>query len=121
MSNARKRYVSPKRPDLARRFYRAACAVLACGLSCAILVYLFAADAVPYQLPDSPQDDYQVERIGGQTAVWIVHFNRWFDTLWHGRQLAWTLAMISVAVALLCFLAGRSLSVDMSFGPRGRK
>ncbi|OWT54224.1 hypothetical protein [Candidimonas nitroreducens] len=121
MSSVRKRYASASRPGLARRFYVAGYVVLACGLLAAALVYTYAPADASYQLPYSRQDDAQVERLGGRAAVWVLHFNRWFLGLWHGRQLAWTLAGLSLAIALLCLLAGRSLSATMPFGTRPRK
>ena len=121
MANVRKRYASASRPGLARRFYLAGYAVLACGLLAAALVYAYAPVGASYQLPYSRQDDYQVERVGGRVAVLVLHFNRWFQGLWHGRQLAWTLAAVSLAIALLCLLVGRSLSTPMPFGSRLRK
>jgi hypothetical protein len=121
VANARKRYASASRHGLARRCYLAGYAVLACGLLAAALVYVYAPGEAPYQLPYSRQDDYQVERVGGKAAVWVLHFNRWFLGLWHGRQLAWTLAGISIVIALLCLLAGRSLSTAMPFGARPPK
>jgi hypothetical protein len=38
--------------------------------------------------------------------VWTYQFDRWLASLWHGRRLAYTLAVLSAlsaGVALLCF------------------
>jgi hypothetical protein len=44
--------------------------------------------------------------------VAAAEFNEWFDTLWHGRRLAGTLAVISVAASLLCLLAAKLPPLD---------
>jgi hypothetical protein len=81
--------------------------VLIVGLLGAILVYWSAVhSAVPGLDIDNGGDkqyDYQVERMGGQVQLMMVQFNHWLGSLFHGTTLAYTLAVISVAVALVCF------------------
>jgi hypothetical protein len=54
----------------------------------------------------------QVERLGGMSAVYALEFHRWFLSLWHGRRLAYTLAALSAAVALLCFYIAGLMAED---------
>jgi hypothetical protein len=56
---------------------------------------------------------HNIELMGGKFAVYADQFNEWFASLWHGRELAYTVAVLSVAVALVCFLAGRLMSVPL--------
>jgi hypothetical protein len=105
----------------ARRLKWAGVVVLAVGLAAALTIYRVAparssGDAANYnivggQVFASPDENsaemQQVERLGGKPAVYALEFHRWFLSLWHGRRLAWTLIVLCVAVALLCFhLAG---------------
>jgi hypothetical protein len=50
----------------------------------------------------SSRELQQLERLGGKAAVLTFKFNRWFTSLWSGRQLAYTLALLSLFVALGC-------------------
>lgn len=107
------RFSSPR-----SRVYLAGAVILALGLASAALVYFLAGQqggtsaagdsivgtvAYPGALDESSREMQQVERLGGKPAVLALEFHRWFLSLWHGRPLAWTLATLSAAVALLCF------------------
>ena len=102
----------------ASRLYLASAIILVVGLIAAALVYLMAANqtdagaagysivggnAYALSLDESTRELQQVERLGGKTAVLVLEFHRWFLSLWHGRRLAYTLALLSAVVALLCF------------------
>lgn len=115
MSDAKKRKARKRNPSLYIRFYLSGIVILVVGLMSAVLVYMLAADDKAYEIAGGKQYNFQVERIGGKLAVWAVHFNQWFGSLWHGKSLAFTLAFISIGAALVCFLIARSLSFNMSF------
>jgi hypothetical protein len=51
--------------------------------------------------------------VGGMAAVYAARFNRWLAGLWHGRPLAYTVAILSVAIALLCFMVARMIFVRL--------
>ena len=36
-------------------------------------------------------------------AASVDQFNQWFDGLWHGRSLAYTVAVLAVTISLVCF------------------
>lgn len=99
---------------------RIAAVVLAIGLSAAALVFVLAAPEAADDAPgpyvaavdNSKKYQLEVERIGGKAAVVAVEFDEWFASLWHGRRLAGTLAALSVAAALLCFLAAKLPPLD---------
>ncbi|MGE5715429.1 MAG: hypothetical protein ACM369_02170 [Acidobacteriota bacterium] len=42
----------------------------------------------------------ELEVYGGKANVLATQFRHWFDGLWHGRSLAFTVAVISVFLAL---------------------
>ena len=110
--------MSFKHSTPASRLYLAGAIILIGGLIAAALVYFLAANpadtsAAGYSivggntyaltLAESTRELQEVERLGGQPAVLVLEFHRWFLSLWHGRRLAYTLALLSAAVALLCF------------------
>lgn len=98
----------------ARLMRRIAIAVLAVGLSAAAVVFALApaegsgdeTDAAA-SIRDSRRYEQAMERIGGKAVVFAAELNDWLASLWHGRRLAATLAVISVAVAWFFYLASR--------------
>jgi hypothetical protein len=49
----------------------------------------------------------QLERMNGKVGVWMVGLDDWIGSISHGRNLAFTLALLSAAVAGGChYLAG---------------
>jgi hypothetical protein len=47
--------------------------------------------------------EYQLEVYGGKANVAATELQQWFEGLWQGRQLAYTLAILAVGTALACF------------------
>jgi hypothetical protein len=104
--------------------------VLLAGLALAAVVYLTATDngsgasgiqAVVgdrYEIVarDSKQYLSDVQNIGGLSAVLADKLNVWFADLWHGKRLAYTLAVLAAGGALGCFLAANLLSRPQSPG-----
>jgi hypothetical protein len=119
-----------KNSTLQLRLYLIGACILVAGLLGAALVYRSAAedggDAVGFEVvggnvysiapADSKPYRHDLELYGGKAAVLADDFNRWFDGLWQGRGLAYTLALLAVAIALACFLAGHRLSDQPSKG-----
>ena len=48
------------------------------------------------------RDRMQLERMGGKSYVMLKYFDDWFAALWHGRQLAGTVAVLSFAGYWVC-------------------
>ena len=109
--------VSAKFSPLQIRLCWAGAIVLVAGLLAAIGVYVAATDEITslqgYEISggevraitadSSRRYRHELERNGGKMAVLMDDFMRWFGSLWHGRQLAYTLAFLAMAVSLLCF------------------
>ncbi len=79
----------------------------------AALIYVFAADTatrVEIEFANPRANEFQIERLGGKATVYAVRFNEWLGSLWHGRQLAFTVAVTSIAIALICFWVANRLS-----------
>lgn len=104
------------------RFNIAGFLILVVGMVIAISIYVMAVDdsgtALSNEVGDTKRYGYELERIGGKAAVLAVKFNQWFESLWHGRQLASTVALLSIVVALGCFLIAHVLADDL---PRADK
>lgn len=105
----------------ARRWYRRAVCVLVVGWSAALWIACTADDHDPdvlgydfangqayaQRVSDSKRYRSDLERIGGKAAIYADDLNRWFEGLWQGRRLAWTVATLSGVVALGCGWMGR--------------
>lgn len=90
-------------------------AILLLGLAAAALIYVFAADDgdtdLSGEIESSRMYEHNLELMGGKFAVYVDRFNHWFSGLWHGRPLAYTVAVLAVVIALVCFWWGRLTSV----------
>lgn len=108
-----------KYPRLQIRLYLAGAFILLFGLGGATLIYLTAmedtGDAIGYEVvggtvysinpDDSKRYVHDLELYGGKAAVFADDLDRWFASLWHGRQLAYTLAILSIGSPPACFFA----------------
>ncbi|MGC2424348.1 MAG: hypothetical protein WA666_08365 [Nitrospirota bacterium] len=80
--------------------------ILLVGLTGALSIYLSAggpSDSVPMPgLENSKAYMRDVEIYGGTANVLATEFMQWFDGLWHGQQLAYTIACIAIFISF-CF------------------
>jgi hypothetical protein len=92
-----------------RRLQMIAVAILIVGLITAVGIYLSAArstdDMVAYEIRHSKQYQRTLELYGGKANVIAVEITQWFDSLWHGTRLAYTVACATVLVAVGFWLA----------------
>lgn len=104
-----RRFADLARLPLAVRFRAAGVAVAVVGLSAAAWVRLTAVEdrtrAVPFDR--LKVEERQLEMIGGKFAVEAAKFDRWFEGLWVGPNLAVTLAVLTLVAAALCFWLAR--------------
>lgn len=73
------------------------------GFASAILIYIVnatAKNASGYNPEDSKQYLRTMELYGGKANVLAAEFRIWFDGLWHGKSLAFTVAVLAVLLAL---------------------
>lgn len=86
------------------RPYVVAGAILASGLAGAVVIYLTAAAAPgePLEFSADTSKKYlrDLQLYGGTANVLAVELMNWFKGLWYGRSLAFTVAVITVAVCL---------------------
>jgi hypothetical protein len=110
----------PARTPYEALMRKIAAAVLIVGLSVSALLFATApheeeenvSGVYVASVDNSKKYQLELERIGGKAAVVSAQFMEWFDSLWHGRALAGTVAVLSAGIALLCFLAGKLPPLD---------
>ena len=98
-----------------RRLQMISVAILIVGLFTAIGIYLSAArstdDMIAYEIEHSKQYQRTLELYGGKANVLAAELRTWFDRLWHGTRLAYTVACASVLLAAALWL-GAAASDD---------
>ncbi len=104
---------SPRQP-LRTVIHDCGVAILLGGLIGAVLIYVFAdTDGAPdsaREIVSGRMYQHNVELMGGKFAVYADQFSQWFAGLWQGRSLAFTVATLTVAIALACFGVARLMS-----------
>ena len=96
----------PTKPTLVnpmKRCYLVTAGILLTGFGIALAIYLTAEE-----IPDNPFADYEnskrfsheVQRMGGKMALVANDAGAWFSALWQGRQLAYTVACITLLFAV---------------------
>jgi hypothetical protein len=79
-------------------------AILVVGFVSAVVIYFVAAtqpETPGFEFENSKKYLRELEVYGGKANVLATEFRHWFDGLWHGRSLAFTVAVISVVLALV--------------------
>src|SRR6266571_1928702 len=80
-----------------------ALAILVIGFAIAIAIYLTAqpppGNPLGYEPKDTKQYLRDLELYGGKANVLATELREWFDSLWHGKRLAFTVAVITVIAA----------------------
>jgi hypothetical protein len=92
-----------------RRLQMISVAILIVGLVTAIGIYVSVArstdDMIAYEIEHSKQYQRTLELYGGKANVIAVEITQWFDSLWHGTRLAYTVACATVLLAAGFWLA----------------
>jgi len=97
--------------------------ILLVGLGMAVYIYQSAGEdasgVLGYQIiggtvyPIMPENTkiyrHDLEVYGGKAAVLADEFRRWFIGLWHGKSLAFTIAVITILISCTGFFAARHL------------
>jgi hypothetical protein len=102
------------RPDPIRLLLQArrkaiAAGIVLAGLAAGLVIYVTAGPAAENPLGYRPEDTKrylrQMEVYGGKANVMAAGFREWFGGLWHGRTLAFTVAVLSALLALAFLFA----------------
>jgi len=98
------------------RIRRLTAGILAAGLGGATLIYLTAAPRAANPLGYEPEDTKkylrELEVYGGKVNVLATELRRWFEGLWHGRSLAFTVAVLTLLLALGFWFVATRLAPD---------
>lgn len=77
--------------------------LLLVGLSSSVAIYLSVKPQPPDPLGYDPLDTKkylrELELYGGKVNILFTEFRQWFDGLWHGKSLAYTVAVITVILS----------------------
>jgi hypothetical protein len=91
--------LSPERIRLATR------AILVLGFAAAVVIFLTAKPPPENPLGYDPMDTkrylHDMEVYGGKANVLAAQFRDWFDSLWHGKTLAFTVAVLTMMAAFV--------------------
>jgi hypothetical protein len=87
------------------RLRRLTIALLAAGFGAAIVIF-FAAGLPPenplgYDPLETKKYIHDLQLYGGQANVLAAEFREWFTGLWQGRNLAYTVAALTVLLVLI--------------------
>ncbi len=90
--------------------------ILGSGLAAAVVIFGLARPVDEYPLGYDPLTNkkyvLELQRYGGKANVATAEFLQWFDTLWHGRNLAYTIAVLSVIAAGLFWIGATLPPLD---------
>ncbi|MFN2632945.1 MAG: hypothetical protein ABR610_05965 [Thermoanaerobaculia bacterium] len=96
----------------ARKFRIAVRAILAVGLSAAAAIYIAAASRAAHPAGYDPNDSRQYLRqmqvYGGTANVVATDIREWIGSLGHGKRLAATVAVATLALAGIVWFFGAS-------------
>ncbi|RKF44231.1 hypothetical protein [Paraburkholderia fungorum] len=97
------------RSPLQKRLYLAGALVLPGSLIAAAIIYAMAPapdSAVSIYSIADPRYQIELQRIGGNAEVIMAELHQWFDGLWQGTTLAYTVAVLGALAAGACFFIG---------------
>ncbi len=110
--------IKPPSTTLHARLHRAALVVLAIGMVAATSIWFLAPSASGDAVSASglsavgagamtQREEFEIEKVGGKAAVYVAKFDRWLTRLFHGKNLAGLIAVISLLVAFVCWRESR--------------
>lgn len=101
-----------KSPETRRRVIATAIALLGFGSALAIFLTAPPDEPLAWDPMQSKQYLRQLEVIGGKSAVFGAELQQWFSSLWHGENLAFTVAFLTLLVLAVYLFASRPLPRD---------
>jgi hypothetical protein len=88
--------------------------MLSIGLGSALVIYLTAGSpdesALVTEFEESKRFMHDLELYGGKANVIANKFMHWFEGLWQGQTLAFTVACLSVVISIGYFLLARHVA-----------
>ncbi len=105
------------------RLYQIAAIILLIGLVGSVGIYLYAEKNVESsmisQFENSKRYRHDLELTGGKGIVALSNVMKWFEGLWEGEDLAFTIAGLSIFSSLVVFLIARTSPPEVeNHGPK---
>jgi hypothetical protein len=95
--------------------------ILAIGFGSSVFIYLFAkpesANPLGYDPLDTKKYLRELEVYGGKSNVIATEFRQWFVSLWHGKSLAYTVAWITLLLAIAIWYIGSRQAANTNLIP----
>jgi len=93
------------------RLRRLTIVLLLAGFGAAVVIFFVASqrpeNPLGYEPLETKQYRHDLEVYGGKANVLAAEFSEWFAGLWYGRNLAYTVAVMTVLLVLVVrFFAG---------------
>lgn len=104
-----------KTTDPSNRIYIITATILLTGFGSALVIYLTAGEAAPNPFAEfekSKKFAHEVERMGGKAALVANDLNKWFTGLWEGESLAYTVAVITLLIAVSYYFIATGLDAE---------
>ena len=76
------------------------------GLVSGAIVYVSASSGPDADPVAREREMRELARLGGTASVQTVKFDQWMGSLWHGQRLAFTLALLGLAIGGACWHVG---------------
>jgi hypothetical protein len=99
-----------------KRLYKTATIILLVGLAGSAIIYFYVEkeekSALVTQFENSKRYRHDLELTGGKAIVALSGFMKWFESLWQGETLAFTVAGLSIFSSLVVFLIARTSPSD---------
>ena len=93
--------------------------ILLAGLGSSIAIYLTAGPSADMNMVNefevSKRYAHDLELYGGKANVIADKFSHWFDGLWHGQSLAFTVAVLTITASAGYFLIARRLAQHAAY------
>ena len=75
------------------------------GLALSAFTYISAEDVndstLVYEVEESRKYIHDMELFGGKMNVLAMEFTNWFNSLWHGKSLAYTICCITILIFIV--------------------
>ncbi|MDA8100465.1 MAG: hypothetical protein M0042_12685 [Nitrospiraceae bacterium] len=112
--------MNEQRRNLKKRLFISSIIVLLIGIACDIPIYITAPDEdedgayeivggkiYPAGQEKSKRYIHDLERYGGKAAVLADEMNRWFESLWYGKNLAFTILVLCGITSLILYIIAK--------------
>ena len=105
--------------NIKTRLHILASSTLLFGLGSSLMIYMIELhtqdDEMEYTIDVTKKSLRDMEVIGGKANVLASELIDWFNGLWHGRTLAYTVAFITIAISVGLLIVAYYSSNDFDY------